>query len=962
MKFKSNRLKKFNYDINISFDEAKKLGEIVALADNQILRSIRDIQKHDIKYDKLEILYKYRDKLKRYKGKTYKSVTIKQYNDLIKKLSSKNQNNQVVTNIKEKLNNPNWQVSNQIKMIQDKINRTMFIPEYISIVMEHSKHYDYLYANGLKLNGITYKRFSCAAGQARVSTVIFCAEYIIDELEKRLNNNRNLSVPVVPSKFNAYFGLSGSATFRVSEPRFIVVKDFTNKATFMASYVTETDYDKDDIIEDKEVTLDMNRTDGMGLITYEQSSKWAKELGLDWVPSQWCVRQNFIKGMLCTFPIYDFCKTKNNNNYIVDTIYKDKNGNYIKADLRNYDVIITESQFKLWNSFNSINEYIENCHKNKLYWGVSQYTPKSPKDVLRLNYQFIQALNINKDNIDKLASLFVDWIQGVTYGNIYYMFLFLLGVNNTAESISDFLRSSDSYWIKSLIVNPELKNDKYINGKIYDLIKTKIQNGCLGEILVDGNFQVLVYDPYGFMQHVCGQTVEGLLKDGEFYSKYWNNKGVSVVDGMRSPLTFQAEHVCMKLRNDNEVNEWYRYCEQGIILNYYGHEVVNFGGADTDYDILATTSNAQIIEGICKDVLPVVYDPPKPEKIIFTKDDLFNADKFSFGSIIGQITNKSSNAYALLPLLAEKYGKDSDEYKITYSRIQQCCKAQSAQIDKAKIGREVKGIPDIWIKKREIEVDENGVVLDNDDVIKEKLLFNSILLNKYPYFFKYRYKSAKNKYKTFYEYTDITCHQKYKMSLKELMSMGDKSDEQSDFIKNYYDYCPLTDSNSSMNLLCHYIESVNFDIRNKIKVNDNVNLYIDSYKNKSVNYNKETYEKIASVVDKFLHEKSINKRAFSDNGEEEQDEDVILYDNSIEDLLNDCCSNIDIVVNCLVDYFYINKVGANKNILWDVYGKYIYKNIVKNNRNKPVYFPLPDENGNIVYLNKRYKVSEVIVK
>jgi hypothetical protein len=962
MKFKSNRLKKFNYDINISFDEAKKLGEIVALADNQILRSIRDIQKHDIKYDKLEILYKYRDKLKRYKGKTYKSVTIKQYNDLIKKLSSKNQNNQVVTNIKEKLNNPNWQVSNQIKMIQDKINRTMFIPEYISIVMEHSKHYDYLYANGLKLNGITYKRFSCAAGQARVSTVIFCAEYIIDELEKRLNNNRNLSVPVVPSKFNAYFGLSGSATFRVSEPRFIVVKDFTNKATFMASYVTETDYDKDDIIEDKEVTLDMNRTDGMGLITYEQSSKWAKELGLDWVPSQWCVRQNFIKGMLCTFPIYDFCKTKNNNNYIVDTIYKDKNGNYIKADLRNYDVIITESQFKLWNSFNSINEYIENCHKNKLYWGVSQYTPKSPKDVLRLNYQFIQALNINKDNIDKLASLFVDWIQGVTYGNIYYMFLFLLGVNNTAESISDFLRSSDSYWIKSLIVNPELKNDKYINGKIYDLIKTKIQNGCLGEILVDGNFQVLVYDPYGFMQHVCGQTVEGLLKDGEFYSKYWNNKGVSVVDGMRSPLTFQAEHVCMKLRNDNEVNEWYRYCEQGIILNYYGHEVVNFGGADTDYDILATTSNAQIIEGICKDVLPVVYDPPKPEKIIFTKDDLFNADKFSFGSIIGQITNKSSNAYALLPLLAEKYGKDSDEYKITYSRIQQCCKAQSAQIDKAKIGREVKGIPDIWIKKREIEVDENGVVLDNDDVIKEKLLFNSILLNKYPYFFKYRYKSAKNKYKTFYEYTDITCHQKYKMSLKELMSMGDKSDEQSDFIKNYYDYCPLTDSNSSMNLLCHYIESVNFDIRNKIKVNDNVNLYIDSYKNKSVNYNKETYEKIASVVDKFLHEKSINKRAFSDNGEEEQEEDVILYDNSIEDLLNDCCSNIDIVVNCLVDYFYINKVGANKNILWDVYGKYIYKNIVKNNRNKPVYFPLPDENGNIVYLNKRYKVSEVIVK
>ena len=67
----------------------------------------------------------------------------------------------------------------------------------------------------------------------------------------------------------------------------------------------------------------MNRTDGCGLITYEKAEQWAGELGLDYVPSQFCIRQNFIKGMLCVFPILEFCQEINQGNYLVDTIYRD---------------------------------------------------------------------------------------------------------------------------------------------------------------------------------------------------------------------------------------------------------------------------------------------------------------------------------------------------------------------------------------------------------------------------------------------------------------------------------------------------------------------------------------------------------------------------------------------------------------------------------------------------------------
>lgn len=542
MKFHSSALKKHNYNIDLTFNQGKSTNTIITLADNQILRTIRDIRNQDFDKELIESLYKERDLLK------------------------KEENN--IKNIKK------------IIKIQEQINHLLYIPDYITVVMDNLSHYKYIYQNGIVINGNLYKRLSCSASQARVSTVVLCNTEIIDEVKKRLNNNRDLTKKLSPSKYNAYFGLYSSATKVVSEPKFIVVKDFINKTTFNTNFVTETDWDLDDEITQIETEQEMNRTDGMGLISPKQAKIWAEELGLDYIPSQFCVRQSFIKGMLCVFDIHEFCKEKNNGNYIVDTIYKDENGNYIKADLRDYDIIISESQFKLWDSYSSIEQYIISCHQNKLYWGITQYTPKEAKDILKLNYQFIQTLNLNKQEVERLCSQFVDWINGVNYNNLAYTLLFLLGVNNNEEKIKNFIQSGDNYWLKSLVINPEVRNDKYIRGKIYNLIKTKIKNGCLGSIYVDGNFQVIVSDPYGFMQHVCGQEVTGLLKKDEFYSNYWNNKNITQVDSMRSPLTYRSEHVILNLRKDEETEKWYRYCYLGIIVNYHGHECFNWAGSD----------------------------------------------------------------------------------------------------------------------------------------------------------------------------------------------------------------------------------------------------------------------------------------------------------------------------------------------------------------------------------------------
>ena len=904
-KYHSGRLKEFGYRIENTFDESKELNEIIAVSDNQILKTIRDVQKRTINKEKLEILIKTRD--------FYSSIDTK-----------------------------------EAKRIQDKINRTLFHPDYVSVVMDHPKHYDYLYHNGFYINGEKYKRLSCSAGQARVSTVIFANEKIIPQALERLNNGRDMTKPLSPSKFNAYFGLYSSATQVVSEPKFIVVKDHINTTSFMANYVIENGWNVDDTIVPKMIeNTPMNRTDGMGLISYSQAQKWAKELDLDYVPSQFCIRQSFLKGMLCVFPIHEFCEEINQGNYLVDTIYKDENGNYIKADLRDYDVIITESQFKLWDSYDSLDSYIENCHKNNLDWRVSLVTPKEAKRMLKLNYQFLQTLNLNQNDIEKLAEQFVTWITKVSYGDAYYMLLFLLGVNNNTEKINAFLSKSDTYWVKALIANNNVKNDKYIRTKVRELMKKKIENGCKGDIYVDGNFQVIVSDPYGFMQHVCGLPVTGLLKEGMSYSNYWNERGITQVDAMRSPLTYMSEHVILNLQKNAETEKWYRYCKLGIILNYHGHETYHFAGSDFDFDILATTPNEVMIRSVYQDELPVVYDSPKPKKILFTEDDLYEADTFSFGSIIGSITNKSSNGYALLSLIEKQHGKASQEYRLVKSRLMQCCKAQSAQIDKAKIGQEVKGVPKVWVTRNKLK--------KHDKRTTRKTLYNNTLLDKYPYFFRYVYKDTDKAYKKYLDEYNIICKQKYRMDFHDLELLEHKTKEQKLFISNFYEFCPVLISNSPMNLLCKYIESIDWNITRRTKAD------IDSFDYNIYKRNEydslSYYDDAKTVIQQFMKEQRNN--LISDS----LSETCLDYTNdALFERLCNVNSNPYIIVNCLVDYFYKEKPNSNKDLLWKTYGRYIYKNIIKNTGASTALFPMPCNDGesyDMEYLGYCYKLQEV---
>ena len=410
-----------------SFHEALKANQIISLADSQMLRSIRDITNHKVNLEQLEQWYEERDKIKNRKN------------------SEENKK--------------------RIRELQENIYQMMYIPEYITVVIDKIAHYKKLFKEGFYLNGDKYTRFSCSASQARVSTVVFIKDSIKEEMLRRLNNggmvfdeNGLSKTKFAPSKYNAYFGLYSSATKEVTPPRFCIIPDFLETDKVDVDYIVETGPEADDIVEPRTIDVEFNRFDGNGLISPEYAKIWSQDIGIytpedkenqGYVACQFCLRWSFAKGMVNTFDFVKFCEEKNNGNYIIKDIYG-KDG-----DLRNIDVRLTEGLTKIWGKFGyevkdedgkvkfipDQDIYEQNSFNNGIIWGVTRFTPEEDDKTLITNYQFLQTLKMSDEDIKELCQDTVDYIQGVSYDNYYYKLLFLSGQTMNEQQPHNYLKS-----------------------------------------------------------------------------------------------------------------------------------------------------------------------------------------------------------------------------------------------------------------------------------------------------------------------------------------------------------------------------------------------------------------------------------------------------------------------------------------------------------------------------------------
>lgn len=844
-KFESSRLAKTNYNFNLSFKQAQKNDEIIALGDNQLFRLIRQLKKRSF----------------------------------------------------------------------DPTNKSsMFMPEVASIEITNIAHYKKLIKDGLILNRIKYKRFLCGAGHARNNTVYFVVEDLFNTLNEILKNNHN-PIQMNPAKYNAYFGLYASASRIVSTPSVCVIKDFKFNDT------KKVDWIEGDIVTVVDRDIEFNAFDGQGLISPEMAEQWAEDLDLTYVPSEFIIRAPFIKGMVAVFDFHQFA-IDNHQKTIIDIWGNTHPINCI-------DVLLSESQFKLWAAYPSWSSFEESTLKNNLTWGVVRPSPKKDKDVAFTNYQYIQTLKLSDKDIKGLCKPTIDWLRGVaTDEDPMQAILFLLGDKYT--DIYDVLSAKDMDVGKVVVLNNELLKHPYVKTKINHMIQRKLNDACLGKLAVHGNYQMMVADPYAQVQWAFGFKPTGLLKEKEYFSAYWNSQGVNKVDSCRSPMTHYSEHNILNFINNKDTAYYFQYLSSGIILNIWGDDCMRFADSDFDGDTVMTTSNEFFINGVEDGLLPITYDKKSAPKTDITYETCCQSDLASFDTKIGVITNYSTSLYSL------ESSHTGNKLKEIQTRIKILRREQGNQIDKAK-GVEITGFPTHWIKWSKVEED------DIEEVKKEKDFNNDIIIEKKPYFMTYVYPALKNELKKWLNNMNGYSKKTFGMPVDVLVMKSHKTEQEEKFLRNYEKFVPVDMASCTMNRLCLLMEQVVVDLNNWKKNKDGAD--VDWILKNDTRIDPEKLGKIKRIYKEYQTDKKNKKileKAFLH-------EDFISTTSDKEDVLDRILEVVEKDEICN----YCLELGGF--LVWEL-GLEELVNNVYNNKQKEVWLPIPDEEeGEWLYLNKKYR-------
>ena len=642
LKFSTARLKNSDYNIVITPDEARRNGELISIGNSQVI-----------------------DSLNRLKGNKYDQSVVNQLLEEKKKIKNKSSSQEHAV---------------RLRVIGAELDNFLFIPEIISIVVENIKSYNHINERGLFINNKKYVRFLCGAGMARRNTVWFIDAEYEEPLKRILNNDRN-DIEFNPSKFNAYFALAASTALKVSRPYFCVVDDLEITRNEHVEFITEIDGEEDQIEGiDKDIVF--NIFDGQGIISPRKAREWAEELELDYIPSAFIVRTNFIKGLVVVIDFLKFAEMVGKK-YITD-IYGDR------VDIRNMDIILTKSQFKMSEAFDSHASYNTNSKKNNLSWFISRYAPKQEKKHAFMNYQFLQVLDLDNNKVKGICEKTVNYFSNIFSNELNYTLLYLMGENLTSIKDLDVLEKVHDNITKAIILNNKLIDDPYVKNHIASSLGRKINDSYIGRLIIDGFYTFIVADPYAFLEYIFEMPINGLLKRDEHYNRTWLDKGADKIAALRAPLTWRSEVDILSMAEDEEKNEWYKYLDNCVIFNIHGMDMAILGGADQDGDLVCLTNNTQVLESTYGG-LPIFYDTNKAPKSKLIENELYLHDAKGFNTKVGFLTNLSTTMYAMLPM----FRKNSKERKELIKRLKLCRKIQGTIIDGTK-GLIVKPIPKQW--------------------------------------------------------------------------------------------------------------------------------------------------------------------------------------------------------------------------------------------------------------------------
>ena len=461
------------------------------------------------------------------------------------------------------------QTKRKIRQLYAQLDEVQFKPDYMCLIIDKKKDY-YRACQGFSINGLRYRRLLGTNGGVKNETIVFISERYWAEISRRIDNGRDMSKEMVPAKLEAYKALTCSASIPVSYPRgILVVNDCEVEFKADTIYLDDEGCEEPVMEYRPDVTVQVNDSDGYGLMSPALAARWSEELGLDYVMSGGNSRMAWSKGMIFAFDFLDFAE-----NVAHQYMVRDAWGN--EVDIRNVELILTTSMVKLWDSYESCDDYISKSIANKYTFSITKTTPKELESERTLNYQFIQSYDLTDDDIEELIRPTIEEIHDILHADWAKTVLYLKGVglneNNVEHQPNDYT--------KALMIEPKMIHDPFVQSSIYQMIQNRIKRAKVGVIKVHGNYSIICGDPYALCQSIFGLPVTGLLKAGEIYNKYWNDVGAEKLACFRAPMTCHNNVTMMEPHRSDAASRWYKHLTACTLLNCWDTTTHALNGAD----------------------------------------------------------------------------------------------------------------------------------------------------------------------------------------------------------------------------------------------------------------------------------------------------------------------------------------------------------------------------------------------
>lgn len=545
----------------------------------------------------------------------------------------------------------------KIKELYERLYSLQYQKDYFCMIMNSEKDYDR--ANqGFKINGYKYYRLLGTNGGIKKSTITYIGENVFDEIVKRMDNGRDKTKPIIPAKLEAYQALICSGSIPVTMPRILIVNDCNVAFKENVIKISDECEGEPQLTYEEDYKIEYCDSDGYGFMSPDYSRIINRDLyGMEFegqTISGVNTRYAWTKGMLFTFDFVEFAKRVNHENYMVLDAWGDW------RDVRDYDVVLTTSMVKLWDSYSNLEHFIQCCNENHYQFSIAKTTPHELENVRNSNYQFLQTYELTDEDLYELCKPSIDEITDVLGNDWRKAIVFAKGMYLNEDNV-DYI---DNDFIKALMIDKRILDDSFVVKKLHSMIKKRIEMAAKGSVKLNGNFSIVSGDMYSLAQSMFGLPVTGLLKQGEVYHKYWIDKNVDEIAIFRAPMTCHNNIRRRKVVCSEEMNFWYQYNTTGIILNSWDTTCDATNGSDKDGDMFFTTDNKIIVENTLNSTT-IECMQRKAEKIIPTESDMVKANKLAFGDEIGTTTNRITAMIERQSM----FSSDSEEYKVLDYRI-----------------------------------------------------------------------------------------------------------------------------------------------------------------------------------------------------------------------------------------------------------------------------------------------------